>query len=375
MNIKLVDLNLQYQNIKNEIDAAVHRVLDSGQFVLGPDVAALEKEAAKYLNVNYAVGVASGTDALHLALLAYGIGSGDEVITTPFTFIATCEAITYCGAVPVFVDIDPKTFNINPAKIEEKISKKTKAIIPVHMYGQAADMEPILEIAKKFQLKVIEDVAQAFGGEYKNKKLGALGNAGCTSFFPSKNLGAFGDGGMVFTNDEKVAEKVKMLRVHGSKEKYSHDLIGFNSRLDTLQAAIVRVKLKYLDQWNNMRIEHAEQRYNKLLSNCNVVTPYREPGNKHVYHLYTILVNDREGYRKFLNNRGISSAIHYPIPAHLQKSFRYLGFSEEDFPVSSETSQKTLSLPMFPELKEKEIDYVVKTVKEFHERSGTSTTH
>jgi len=367
MNVKLVDINLQYQNIKNEIDAAVHRVLDSGQFILGPDVAALEKEAAQHLNVNYAIGVASGTDALHLALLACGIGPGDEVITTPFTFIATCEAITYCGATPVFVDIDPKTFNINPVKIKEKISKKTKAIIPVHMYGQAAEMEPILEIAKKFQLKVVEDVAQAFGGEYKNKKLGTFGDAGCTSFFPSKNLGAYGDGGMVFTNDEKIADKVKILRVHGSKEKYFHDLIGFNSRLDTLQAAIVRVKLKYIDQWNNMRIEHAEQRYNKLLSNCNVVTPYTEHYNKHVYHLYTILINNREGCRKFLNNRGISSAIHYPIPIHLQKSFEYLGFSAEDFPVSSEISQKTLSLPMFPELKEKEITYVIKTVKEFLE--------
>ena len=374
MNVELTNLKRQYQNIKKKIDAAIHRVLDSGQFILGPDVATLEKEVAQYLNVNYAIGVASGTDALHLAILACGIGSGDEVITTPFTFIATCEAITYCGAVPVFVDVNPKTFNINPEKIEEKISKKTKAIIPVHMYGQAAEMEPILEIAKKFQLKVIEDVAQAFGGEYKNKKLGALGDAGCTSFFPSKNLGAFGDGGMVFTNDEKIADKVEMLRVHGSKEKYAHDLIGFNSRLDTLQAAIVRVKLKYIDQWNNMRIEHAEQRYNKLLSNCNLLTPYAEHYNKHVYHLYTILVNDREGCRKFLNNRGVSSAIHYPILVHLQKSFEYLGFSAEDFPVSNEISQKTLTLPMFPELKEEEIDYVAKTVKEFLERSGTSTT-
>ncbi len=375
MNIQLVDLNLQYQNIKKEIDAAVHRVLDSGQFILGPDVTALENEMAQYLNVNHAIGVASGTDALHLALLACGIGSGDEVITTPFTFIATCEAITYCGAVPVFVDIDSKTFNIDPEKIEQKISKKTKAIIPVHMFGQAAEMDPISEIAREYKLKMIEDVAQAFGGEYKNKKLGTLGDAGCTSFFPSKNLGAFGDGGMIFTNDKKVAEKIKMLRVHGSKEKYVHDLIGFNSRLDSLQAAIVRVKLKYIDEWNNMRIEHAEQRYNKLLSTCNVATPYKLPYNKHVYHLYTLLVNNREGCQKFLNNRGISSAIHYPIPVHLQKSFKYLGFSAEDFPVSSKISQKTLSLPMFPELKEKEIDYVVKTVKEFLKLSGTSTTH
>ena len=373
MNIGLVNLKRQYLNIKNELDAAVHRVLDSGQFILGPDVAALESEVVQYLGVDYAVGVASGTDALHLALLACGVGSGDEVITSPFTFIATCEAITYCGAVPVFVDVNPKTFNIDPEKIEEKISKKTKAILPVHMYGQAAEMDPILEIARKYQLKVIEDVAQAFGGEYKNKKLGALGDAGCTSFFPSKNLGAFGDGGMIFTNNEKIAETAKMLRVHGSKKKYVHDLIGFNSRLDTLQAAIVRVKLKYIDQWNNMRIKHAEQRYNKLLSGCDVITPHAEPYNKHVYHLYTVLVNDREGFRKFLNNCGIASAIHYPIPVHLQKSFEYLGFSAEDFPVSSEISQKTLSLPMFPELKEEEIDYVAKTVKGFLNRSEVST--
>ena len=365
MKIEMVNLKRQYQNIKNDIDAAVHRVLDNGQFILGPDVAALESEVAQYLNVNYAVGVASGTDALHLALLACGIGPGDEVITSPFTFIATCEAITYCGAVPVFVDIDPKTYNINPTKIEEKISNKTKVILPVHMYGQAAEMEPISEIARKYQLKVIEDVAQAFGGEYKNKKLGTLGDAGCTSFFPSKNLGAYGDGGMVFTHNKEIAEKVKMLRVHGSKEKYSHDLIGFNSRLDSVQAAIVRVKLKYIDQWNSLRTEHAEKCYNELFSGCHVVTPYAEPYNKHVYHVYSILIDKREECRKFLNSQGVSSAVHYRTPVHLQKSFEYLGFSAEDFPVSNEISQKTLSLPMFPELKEEEIYYVVKTVKEF----------
>ena len=369
MKIGMVDIKRQYQNIKDDIDLAVHRVLDSGQFILGPDVATLESEVARYLDIKYTVGVASGTDALHLALLACGVGSGDEVITTPFTFIATCEAINYCGAVPVFVDVDPRTYNVDPKKIEEKITKKTKAIIPVHMYGQASEMESIIETAKKYGLKVIEDVAQAFGGEYRNKKLGTLGDVGCTSFFPSKNLGAYGDGGMVFTHDEDVAKKIKMLRVHGSREKYVHDLIGFNSRLDTLQAAIVRVKLKYIDQWNNMRIKHAEQQYNKLLSGCDIVTPYVESFNKHVYHLYTILVDDRKKCQKFLNSQGIATAIHYPIPIHLQKSFEYLGLSSEDLPVSNEISRKTLSLPMFPELKEEEIDHVVKAVKEFLQSS------
>lgn len=369
MNIEMVNLKRQYQNIKKEMVAAVHRVLDSGQYILGPDVAALESEAAQYLEVNYAVGVASGTDALHLALLSCGIGQGDEVITTPFTFVATCEAITYCGAIPVFVDIDPRTYNINPKKIEEKITKKTKAIIPVHIYGQAAEMDPILEISRKYHLKVIEDAAQAFGGEYKTKKLGTIGDAGCTSFFPSKNLGAYGDGGMIFTNNKEIAEKAKKLRVHGSKEKYVNEVIGYNSRLDTLQAAILRVKLKFIDQWDNMRIKHAEQ-FNKLFSDCNFITPYTESYNKHVYHLYAILIDNREECQKFLKKRGIASAVHYPIPVHLQKSFEYLGYSHDDLPVSHEISEKILSLPMFPELKEEEIQYVAKTVKEFLDRSS-----
>lgn len=364
MIIEMVNLKRQYQNIKSDIDKALHGVLDSGQYILGPDVAMLESEMAEHLKVNYAAGVASGTDALHLALLACEIGSGDEVITTPFTFIATCEAITHCGAVPVFVDIDPKTYNINPKKIEEKITQKTKAIVPVHMYGQAAEMGAVMEIARKYKLKVIEDVAQAYGGEYNNKKLGTFGDAGCTSFFPSKNLGSFGDGGMVFTNDKEIAEKVKMLRVHGSKEKYTHDLIGFNSRLDTLQAAVVRVKLKHIDKWNNMRIEHAEK-FNKLFSECEATTPYVGPHNKHVYHLYTILIDNRDGCREFLKNKGIASAVHYPIPIPLQKSFKYLGYSPADLPVSYEISSKTLSLPMFPELTEEEMNFIAKSVKEF----------
>lgn len=360
----MVDLKRQYQNIKNDIDEAISKVLNSGYFILGPDVAELESEIADHLKVNYAVGVASGTDALHLALLACGIQAGDEVITSPFTFIATCEAISYCGAVPIFVDVDPKTYNINPKKIEEKITKKTKAIIPVHMYGQSAEMEPVLEIARKYKLKVIEDMAQAFGGEHKNQKLGSFGDAGCTSFFPAKNLGGYGDGGMVFTNNEEIAGKVKMLRVHGSKKKYTHDLIGFNSRLDTLQAAIVRVKLKYIDQWNGMRIKHAE-RFNKLFAGCNFTTPYAEPYNKHVYHLYTILINNRDRCQEFLKDNGIASAVHYPIPVPFQKSFEYLGYSPTDLPVSHDISRKTLSLPMFPELYEEEINYIAETVIKF----------
>lgn len=360
----MVNLKLQYQNIKSDIDTAVQKVLDTGQFILGPDVTALESEIARYFSVNYAVGVASGTDALHLALLACGVGNGDEVITSPFTFIATCEAIAYCGATPVFVDIDPKTYNLDPEKIEDKITKKTKAVIPVHIYGQAAEMDSIVGITRRHQLKVIEDVAQAFGGEYKGKKLGALGDVGCTSFFPSKNLGCYGDGGMIFTNNKEIAEKVTMLRTHGSREKYNHDLVGFNSRLDTIQAAIVRVKLKHIDQWNNMRIKHAE-RFNELFTDCKAVTPYTEPYNKHVYHLYTIMINGREKCQKLLKERDIASAIHYPIPVQLQKSFEYLGYSKDDLPVSRKISSKTLSLPMFPELRDEEINYIAKTVKEF----------
>lgn len=364
MNIEMVSLKRQFQNIGSEIKTSINQVLESGQYVLGPEVNLLESDIARYLNIKYTVGLASGTDALHLALLASGIGNGDEVITSPFTFIATCEAIKYCGAVPVFVDIDPRTYNINPNNIEEKITKKTRAIIPVHMYGQAAEMEPVLEIARKYNLHVIEDVAQAFGAEYKNKKLGTFGDVGCTSFFPSKNLGAYGDGGMVFTNNKIIAEKIKMLRVHGSKEKYKHDLIGFNSRLDTIQAAVVRVKLKYIDQWNNLRIEHAK-RYNELFTGCNVITPYVEAYNKHVYHLYTLMIDGREKCQELLKERGIASAIHYPIPVHLQKSFKYLGYSSSDLPVSQEISRKTLSFPMFPELQEEEISFVAKSVKEF----------
>lgn len=367
MNIEMVNLKRQYQNIKNEIDTAVHRVLDSGHFILGPNVAEFESEVAQYLGINFAVGVASGTDALHLALLSCGIGQGDEVITTSFTFIATCEAIAYCGAIPVFVDIDPGTYNINPKKIEEKITKKTKAIIPVHMYGQAADMEPILEIAGKYHLKVVEDVAQAFGGEYKTRKLGTIGDAGCTSFFPSKNLGAYGDGGMIFTNNKGIAEKAKKLRAHGSKKKYASELIGYNSRLDSLQAAVLRVKLKFIDQWNDMRIKHAEQ-FNKLFSDCKFTTPYAEPSNKHVYHLYAILIDNRGECEEFLKKRGIATAVHYPIPVHLQVSFKYLGYSAGDLPVSHEISKKVLSLPMFPELKEEEIHCIVEGMKEFLRR-------
>jgi dTDP-4-amino-4,6-dideoxygalactose transaminase len=364
MKIEMVSLKRQYQNIKNDIDNAVQGVLDNCHFIMGPDVALLESEIAQYLNVKYAIGVASGTDALHLALLACGIGAGDEIITTPFTFIATCEAITYCRAVPVFVDIDPKTFNIDPEKIEQKISKRTKAILPVHMYGQAAEMDPILEIAGKHKIKVIEDVAQAFGGEYKDKKLGTLGDVGCTSFFPSKNLGAYGDGGMIYTNKKEIAEKVKLLRAHGSKEKYNHELVGYNSRLDTLQAAIVRVKLKRLDQWNNMRAAHAAK-FNTLFSGCNLTTPYSETYNKHVYHLYALLIKNRDKGQEFLKSKGIASAIHYPIPAPLQKSYEHLGYSATDLPISYKVSQETLSLPMFPELNEEEINYIVKGVKDF----------
>ncbi len=363
--VPIIDIAARYKTVEKEINESVLSVLKSGQFILGPEVSKLEEEAAEYIGVKHAVGVASGTDALHLALRAYGIGEGDEVITTPFTFIATVEAIVYTGAKPVLVDILPDSYNIDPDQIEKKINEKTKAIIPVHMYGQAADMDSIWELAQKYGLKVIEDAAQAFGGEYRDKKLSGIGHVGCTSFFPTKNLGGAGDGGMVFTNDEKVAGQVRMLRVHGSKDKYVHQIVGYNSRLDSLQAAVVRVHLRHLDEWNDLRRQHASK-YNSLLKgNEKIVLPKELDQNKHVYHLYSVRVKEREKCQRFLGEKGVSTAIHYPIPAFEQESFRYLGYKDKDLPVCSEVSEEVLSLPMFPELKDEQTEYVCKCLLEY----------
>ena len=374
--IPLINLKAQYKSIKKEVDIAMTRVLDSTCFILGPEVESLEKEIARYCGVKFAVGVASGTDALILSLMAYNIGPGEEVITVPFTFAATVEAIILRGAKPVFVDIDLKTYNIDVKKIEEKITARTKAIIPVHLYGQPAEMDSILKIAKKYKLKIIEDAAQAIGAQYmmgekytikgqniKRKKAGAIGNIGCLSFFPSKNLGGYGDGGMILTDDEKTANKIKMLRQHGSEKIYSHSIIGCNSRRDALQAAVLRVKLKYLDKWIAQRIEIAKM-YNNLLKETGVILPEGNKEMKHVYNQYTIRLKNRDKIKQLLAEEGIATAIHYPLPLHLQKAFKFLGYKKGDFPQSEQAAKEVLSLPMCPELKKQQVKFVSEIIKE-----------
>lgn len=365
--IPIVDLKAQYLSLEQEIDAAIKEVLLSGQFILGPSVRKLEEEVAAYCGCKYGIGVASGTDALRLTLTALGIGPGDEVITTPFTFIATANTIAHCGAKPVFVDIDPKTYNIDPAAIQKAISKRTKAIVPVHLYGQPADMDPIMDLAEKYGLYVIEDVAQAIGARYKGRRVGSIGHAGALSFFPSKNLGAYGDGGMVVTNDAVLAEKIDILRKQGSKKKYYAEVLGFNSRLDTLQAAILRVKLKHLDSWNEARRQRAK-RYNELLSGLPVITPYEAPNVYHVYHQYTIRTKERDALAAHLKERGISTMVYYPVPLHLQQVFADLGYGEGSFPESETASREVLSLPMYPELTEAEQQEVVRAIRGFYKR-------
>jgi dTDP-4-amino-4,6-dideoxygalactose transaminase len=365
MHIPLLDLKKQYKSIKPEIDRALENVIQNQDFVLGEEVRQLEMETAAYCGTKYGVGLASGTDALILSLKALDIKEGDEVITTPFTFFATAEAISIVGAKPVFVDIDPKTYNINPALIEEKINKKTKAVIPVHLYGQCADMDPIIAIARKHGLKVIEDTAQAIGATYKGKKAGSMGDTGALSFFPSKNLGGFGDGGMVVTNDKGLADKIRILRIHGSSERYIHSMIGMNSRLDNLQAAVLRVKLRYLDKWLEARRKNADY-YNESLKGLSLETPHVPSGNVHTYHLYVIRTkNNLEGMMKFLTEGGIETRTYYPIPLHLQECYMGLGYKKGDIPESEKAAAETLSFAVYPELKKDQMDYVVSRIKEF----------
>lgn len=369
MVIPLTDLKAQYRSIKEEVDAAIQRVVQQGQFILGPEVRAFEEEMAAYCGTRFAVGVASGTDALHLALLASGTKPGNEVITTPFTFIATAEAITQCNATPVFADIDPRTYNLNPEQIEDKITPRTRAIIPVHLYGQPANMEPILGISKKHNLTIIEDCAQALGAEYRGKKVGSIGDAGCLSFFPAKNLGAYGDGGMVVTNDTKIAEVVDILRKHGARTSYYHLLPGFNSRLDTIQAAILRVKLKHLDEWNELRRSRANL-YDQLLSQIDGIEPpcVGEHSRPSVNY-YTIRLKDsrlnRDELRKHLETKGIQTAVYYPLSLHLQEVYESLGYKPGDFPQSELAQEQVLSLPMYPELSQRQIEEVVSAISAY----------
>lgn len=363
--IPLVDLKAQYNSIKTEIDNAIQGVLDSTSFIMGEELERFEEEFALFCNTKYAIGVANGSDALILALRACGIGEDDEVITVPHTFIATSEAISNAGGKVVFVDIDPKTYTIDVSTIEEKITKKTKAIIPVHLYGQPADMRPIMELAKKYNLKIIEDAAQAHGAEYQGKKVGSNGDVACFSFYPGKNLGAYGDAGMITTNNEEISKKLKLLRNHGRiTKKYEHEIEGYSSRLDNLQAAILRVKLRHLNKWNESRRRSAKK-YNELLNNINgIVTPYEADYAKHVYHLYVIRTEKgRDKLREELKSKGIADGIHYPIPLHLQPAYNYLGYKRGDFPITERASQEILSLPMFAELSDEQIEEIVELIK------------
>jgi dTDP-4-amino-4,6-dideoxygalactose transaminase len=364
MKVPFLDLKRQYSAIKKEMDEAVFSVLSNTQFILGPEVKDFEEKVTAYCGTKFAIGVASGTDALLLSLRACGVKPGDEVITTTFSFFATAGVISRLGAIPVFVDIDPATYNIDPGQIEKKISPKTQAIMPVHLFGQCADMDPIMGLAKKHNLKVVEDAAQAIGAEYKERKAGAIGDFGCFSFFPSKNLGGAGDGGMVITNDPDMAEMVRILRVHGSKPKYYHSTIGYNSRLDTLQAAILDVKLKYLDEWSKKRREHAKV-YSSAFKDLDMVTPKEKSFNYHIYNQYTIVVKNRDELRNYLKEKQIGHDTYYPIPLHLQECYRFLGYKKGDLPVSEKKAEEVVSIPIYPELTEEEQEYVISTIKEF----------
>ena len=362
--IPVLDLKQQYRSIKNEIDDAINSVLENGWFILGKNVQEFEKEFARYCNTKFAVGVGSGTDALHLSLLAFDIGHGDEVITTPLSAIATSFSITYTGAKPVFVDIDPETYNIDVKKIEEKITDKTKAIIPVHLYGQPSDLDPILKIAKKHNLILIEDACQAHGALYKGKKVGSFGDISTFSFYPTKNLGCYGDGGIILTNNKQIYEKILLLRDYGQKERYHHSILGFNSRLDEIQAAILRVKLKKLDEWNNLRRKNAKL-YNELLENSNVITPIEKEYAKHVYHLYVIRSKKRDKLRQWLKSKGILTDIHYPIPIHLQEAYKLIDHKKNILPIVEEYVSEILTLPMSPELKGEEIRKIASAIDSF----------
>ena len=362
VEVPFVDLAAQYSTIGEEIDEAISRVLSDTGFILGRDLTLFEEEFAAYCGAEYAVGVDSGTSALELALRAYGIGPGDQVITVANTFIATVLAISYTGATPVLVDIDPQTYTMDPDLFQAAITTQTRAVIPVHLYGQPADMDAILEIARCHRLVVIEDACQAHGARYRGRRVGSLGDTAAFSFYPAKNLGAYGDGGMVVSDDQEVASFVRMARNYGQREKHHHLFIGFNRRLDTLQAAALRVKLVHLDAWNAARRRHA-QRYGELLADSPVVLPTEADYAESVYHLYVVRASDRDRLQRSLAERGISTGIHYPVPVHLQPAYRDLGYERGSFPVTEECAGQILSLPMYAELTAKAIEYVAQTIK------------
>jgi len=369
--IPFVDLRAQYLSIKDEVDAAIQGILNTTQFTLGSEVAAFEEEFAAYSGADIGIGVNTGTSALHLALLAAGVGPGDEVITVPFTFVASVAAIHYTGAKPVLVDIDPVTYNMDPAKIEAAITPKTKAIVPVHLYGQPADMAPIMAIAKKHGLIVIEDACQAHGAEYDGRRAGSIADMGCFSFYPGKNLGAYGEGGMVTTNNPEFARTIRMLRDWGAEKKYHHVLKGYNMRLEGLQGAVLRVKLKYLDQWTEAR-RGAAGRYDKLLAEAGVAAPVAKPNVRHVYHIYAIRTANRAQLQEALQARGVSTGIHYPFPVHLLPAYADLGYIAGDFPHAEKAALEELSLPMYPELQADAQAQVVAALAELYPQFNPS---
>lgn len=363
MMIPMIDLKEQFNDIKQEVFEMITDILESSQYILGPKVLEFEMKVAEYHGVSESIGVASGTDALHLAVEALGIGEGDEVITSPFTFFATAEAILYKGAVPVFVDIEPDTMNINPGLIESRITEKTKAILPVHLFGHPADMNKIMALAEKHKLKVIEDCAQSFGASVDGKKTGSCGDAGCFSFYPSKNLGAFGDGGLIILKDSSIANEIRRLRNHGSPGAYLHETVGYNSRLDEIQAGVLLIKFKRIDEFNDKRRRNAEL-YSELLSDS-IRHPVARSGVVHVYHQYTIRSPKRNKIQQRLRDHDIASVIYYPIPLHLQEALSFLGYKKGDFPVAEEAAASVLSLPIYPELKKsaiKEIADIINNV-------------
>lgn len=368
MNINFVDLQRQYQAHKEEFDKAINGVLGKSDFILGKDVELFEQEFAAFCGVKHCISVASGTDALFLILKAMDIGPGDEVITVDNTFIASALVISMTGATPVLVDMDPVTYNIDPAKIEARITKKTKAILPVDLYGQPADMDEIRKIAQKHKLMIVEDACQAHGAHYKGKRAGTLGDAAAFSFYPGKNLGAYGDGGAITTDNDELAGKIRMLRNYGQTKKYYHIMKGFNSRLDTIQAAVLRVKLSHLDEWNARRQQIAE-RYTKGLVDLGVITPQVLKNADSVYHIYLIQVADRDGLMAYLKEQGVTALIHYPVPIHQQEAYKELGYKTGDFPETETYAPRILSLPIFPELTDEEVDYIVAKIHEFDKKT------
>jgi dTDP-4-amino-4,6-dideoxygalactose transaminase len=363
MKVPFLDLHAHHAPMREQLDAAIAEVIDSGAFAGGPFVAKFEREFAAYCGANFAIGVGNGTDALWLTLLALGVGQGDEVITSPSTFMATAEAISFCGARPVFVDIEAKTYTLDPNLLEKAITPRTKAIIPVHLFGQTADMDPILEIAAGNRIPVIEDACQAHGALYKRKKAGTMGVAGCFSFYPGKNLGALGEAGAVVTNNPELEGKIKVLRDHGQARKYFHSAVGWNARMDGIQGAVLSVKLRQLDNANARRRIHAAA-YDQLLSEADeILTPLEAPHNRHVYHVYAVRVKGRDQVLRSMSEAGVSCAIHYPIPVHLQEAYQSLGYIKGSFPVAEQCADEFLSLPMYPELSAEQVQYVAETLK------------